>query len=65
MRRLTLAIGTAVLGCVVSGCGENQPNASAQPEQVDANFMKKTADMMKDANAGMDLKKAKAAGKTN
>jgi hypothetical protein len=53
----------AFLGCILSsGCGENQPNTPAQPEEVNADFAKKTADMMKDANKGMDLKSAKAKG---
>jgi hypothetical protein len=62
MRRLCFAISAAFLACLLSGCGENQPNAPATPEDVSApDFAKKTADMMKNANSGMDLKKAKAA----
>jgi hypothetical protein len=62
MRRLTLAIAAGFLGCVFSGCGEDQPNQPAQPAQVNADFAKQTADMMKNANAGsMDLKKGKSA----
>ncbi len=61
MRRLSLAMAVALLGCVFSGCGENQPNAPAQPSEVNADFAKKTADMMKDANTGMNPK-AKSKG---
>jgi hypothetical protein len=60
MRRLSLIVGAGFLGCVIGGCGENQPNAPAQPAEANADFIKKTADMMKDANAGMDLKKARS-----
>jgi len=62
MRRLSLAIAVAFLGCLCSGCGEDQPNAPAQPTEVNADFAKKTADMMKDANKGMDIKAAKSKG---
>lgn len=52
-----LSIGLIGLG--TAGCGEDQPNKPAQPEDVSsADFAKKTADMMKDANTGMDPKKA-------
>ncbi len=57
MRRLSFAIAAGFLGCLFSGCGEDQPNTPAQPTDLNADFAKKTADMMKDANAGMDLKK--------
>lgn len=60
MRRLSLAVATGFLACVFSGCGEDQPNAPAQPSEVNADFAKKTADMMKDANKGMDIKGAKS-----
>jgi hypothetical protein len=61
MRRLSLTIATAFLGCLLSGCGDDQPNAPATAEDVNSpDFAKKTADMMKAANSGMDLKKAKA-----
>ncbi len=62
MRRLSLAIAAAFLGCGFSGCGEDQPNAPAQPAEVTADFAKKTADMMKAANTGMDPKAAKSKG---
>jgi hypothetical protein len=63
MRRLSLMFAVAFLGCILSsGCGENQPNAPAEPTDLNADFAKKTADMMKDANKGMDLKGAKAKG---
>ncbi len=62
MRRLSLAIAAAFLGCIFSGCGEDQPNAPAQPEDVNTDFAKKTTDMMKDANTGMDIKAGKSKG---
>ena len=62
MRRLSLAMAVALFGCVLSGCGEDQPNAPAQPSEVNADFAKKTADMMKDANSGMDPKALKNKG---
>jgi hypothetical protein len=62
MRRLSLAIAAAFLGCIFSGCGENQPNAPAEPSDVNADFVKKTTDMMKAANTGMDPKAAKSKG---
>jgi len=62
MRRLTLAIAALLLSCAFSGCGESQPNAPAEPTEVNADFAKKTADMMKDANTGMDPKAVKSKG---
>jgi hypothetical protein len=59
MFRLRLLLCGAFLVGAVSGCGgEDQPNAPAQPNETNADFAKKTADMMKAANSGMDLKKA-------
>ncbi|OJW13698.1 MAG: hypothetical protein BGO49_29670 [Planctomycetales bacterium 71-10] len=44
------------------GCdGEDQPNASTPPEAVNEDFTKKTADMMRAANTGMDKKSQKSA----
>ena len=59
MYRLRLTLCAAFLAGMISGCGDSSdsPNATP-PEATDADFAKKTADMMKDANAGMDLKKA-------
>lgn len=57
MRRLSLALAAGFLACLFSGCGENQPNAPAEPSDVNADFVKKTTDMMKEANTGMDPKK--------
>jgi hypothetical protein len=48
--------------CAFMGCGEDQPNAPAQPAEVNADFAKKTADMMKSANSGMDPKAVKKSG---
>jgi hypothetical protein len=50
---------TAFVIGMISGCGEDQPNAPAQPGEVNADFAKKTVDMMKEANAAIDPKKAK------
>jgi hypothetical protein len=60
MYRLRTLIGVAFLAGMISGCGDGLDSpASTPPEQTDADFAKKTADMMKEANAGsMDLKKA-------
>lgn len=60
MTRLTIAALFVTLAFPLVGCdGENQPNPSAAPEQVNADFAKKTADMMKTANGNMDPKNAK------
>lgn len=59
MRRMLLVLLTAVVAGVLPGCGEDQPNAAAQPSEVNADFTKKTVDMMKAANAGMDPKNAR------
>ena len=57
MRRLQYVVGTALLAGVFSGCGEDQPNAPAQPSEVNTKeFVNKTTDMMKAANSGMDPK---------
>jgi hypothetical protein len=61
MNRLRLTLLTAFLAGVVSGCSEDQPNTSTPPSEAGPEFAKKTADMMKNANTGMDFKKAKAA----
>jgi hypothetical protein len=61
MNRLRLTLVTAFLAGVVSGCSENQPNAPTPASETGPEFAKNTADMMKNANTGMDLKKAKAA----
>jgi hypothetical protein len=60
MYRLRTLIGVAFLAGTISGCGDSVDSpTSTPPEQTGADFAKKTADMMKDANAGsMDLKKA-------
>ena len=56
MHRLQCVVGTALLAGILSGCGEDQPNAPAQPNEVNQEFVSKTADMMKSANTGMDPK---------
>jgi hypothetical protein len=56
-------MAAAFLTGILTGCtGEDQPNAPANPEEVNADFAKKTSDMMKAANTGMDPKKAKSGG---
>ena len=56
-----MLVATSLLGFVVAGCGEDQPNPSAKPEEVTAEFGKSSGDMMKQANSGMDPKKIKSA----
>ena len=56
MRRLQCVVWTALLAGVFAGCGDDQPNAPAQPNEVNQEFVSKTADMMKSANTGMDPK---------
>ncbi len=63
MNRLRCLALAAILGGAISGCGEDQPNAPAKPNELGEDFGKKTADMMKSANSGMDLKAAKEANK--
>jgi hypothetical protein len=64
MNRLRGVVVMALLSGVIAGCGSDQPNTPAQPEDVASpDFSKKTQDMMKDANSGMDLKAAKGASK--
>lgn len=60
MRRYRAALLTLFLAGIITGCSENQPNAPAKPEEVNADFGAKTADMMKNANTGMDPKKKAA-----
>jgi hypothetical protein len=61
MHRLRLTLLIAFLAGIISSCGEDQPNAPAQPGEVTADFAKNAADMMKKANTGMDPKAAKQA----
>jgi hypothetical protein len=63
MRRFRWVLLSGFLACFAGGCGEDQPNAPAKPEEVNADFAKKSADMMKSANVGMDPKALKSAGK--
>ena len=60
MDRKQMLVLAVLLGAVLPGCGEDQPNAPAAPSEVNADFGKKSQDMMKEANSGMDLKKAQA-----
>lgn len=63
MRRFGFLIVGGAMACFAGGCGEDQPNASTPPEQVNEDFTKKTADMMRAANTGMDKKNMRSAGK--
>jgi hypothetical protein len=63
MSRLRCLALAAILGVVLPGCGEDQPNAPAKPAELGENFAKQSQDMMKSANSGMDLKAAKDANK--
>ena len=62
MRKSLIAasiLSMGLIGLGTAGCGEDQPNKPAQAEDVNsADFTKKTGDMMKAANSGMDPKKA-------
>ncbi len=61
MNRLRALAVAAVLAGAVPGCGEDQPNKPAEEKDLGADFAKNTADMMKNANSGMDLKGAQKA----
>jgi hypothetical protein len=61
MYRFRVMLLSALVAGMISGCGEDQPNAPAQPAELNADFAKKTADMMKSANSGMDAAKTKQA----
>jgi len=50
------------LPCAFMGCGEDQPNKPAQPQDLGPDFAKKTADMMKGANKAIDPKAVKKSG---
>ena len=63
MRRVRYALAAAFLPCLFPGCAEEtQPNPAATNEQVNKDFGVKSAEMMKNANAGMDPSKLKAGG---
>jgi hypothetical protein len=60
MHRLRRAVVTAFVAGIILGCGgESQPNAPASPENMTPDFGAQSGDMMKNANTGMDPKKAK------
>jgi len=61
MRRLLAAMSFAFLACIVSGCGEDQPNTPPPVTQQDAIS---AGDMMKKANTGMDRKNIPRPGAT-
>jgi hypothetical protein len=62
MNRLRGALLAGFLAGLIPGCGEEQPNRPAQPDEANADFARKSADMRRDANSGMDPKKARAGG---
>lgn len=70
MHRLRLTLLAACFaGLLFTGCGgEDQLNAPARPEEVNADFGKNAGEMMKNANAGsLDkaaIRKAAAGGAT-
>ena len=59
MNRLRCAVVAAVLAGLIGGCGEDQPNQP--PKELTPEVAKSSADLMKNANSGMDPKKAKEA----
>jgi hypothetical protein len=59
MYRFRLMLLSVFVAGMISGCGEDQPNAPAQPGEVTVDFAKKTAEMMKNANSSIDPAKAK------
>jgi hypothetical protein len=61
MLRLRYVLFAGLVACMLSGCGESQPNAPAKPEQINPEFSQKSADMMKAANVGLNQQKAKPA----
>ena len=63
MNRVRCAVVAGILAGFISGCGDDQTGHPAQPSEVNADFAKNSADMMKNANAGMDPKKAKDVNK--
>ena len=64
MNRLRSAVVAGILAGFISGCGDDQTGHPAQPNEVTPDFAKNSADMMKNANAGIpDPKKATAAGR--
>jgi hypothetical protein len=60
MYRFRAAVFATFLAAAVVGCGEDGgSSASAKPEEVTPDFAAKSADMMKNANSGMDPKALK------
>ena len=60
MNRLRLMLIARHSGRVCRGLRRGSAQCAPQADQAPADFGKKTADMMKNANSGMDPKKAKA-----
>jgi hypothetical protein len=62
MRRFCSALVVITMAIALGGCGENQPNAPANPQEQSADFGQKAGEMMKTANTGMDPKNLKSGG---
>jgi len=65
MHRFRFAFAAALLLGSISGCGQDQPNPSAQPGDLTSEFAQKTADQMKAANTGMNPKQAHPGGRSS
>jgi hypothetical protein len=60
MHPLRTAVAAAFVAGIISGCdGESQPNKPPAPENLTPDYGAKSGDMMKNANTGMDPKKAR------
>ena len=55
MYRLRWVLGAALLAGFAAGCDEDQPGAPTPAAEANADFAKKSQDMMKAANSGTDL----------
>jgi hypothetical protein len=64
MRRFGILVLCGAIAGFAVGCdGGDQPNASTPPEEVNVDFAKKSADMMRSANSGMEKKNLRKQGK--
>ena len=60
MYRLRWMLCVALLAGFAAGCDEDQPSTPTPAAEANADFGKKSQDMMKAANSGIDLKKAQS-----